>query len=94
MISAFGTPTLLLCGRDEGISDTIYNLAVFSGSSVIMTLEMLVLQTTTSIIHMTGLRIFLLILYGVVSEYEILYPLISFFVSLVIFSCAIHELDL
>jgi hypothetical protein len=41
MISAFGTPTLLLRGRDEGISDTIHNLAVFSGSSVVMTLEML-----------------------------------------------------
>jgi hypothetical protein len=39
-------------------------LAVFSSSSVIMTLEMLVLQTTTSIIYMIGLRIFSLILYG------------------------------
>ncbi|KAJ0421617.1 hypothetical protein BJY00DRAFT_282035 [Aspergillus carlsbadensis] len=42
MISAFGTPTLLLCGRDEGISDPLHNLAVFSDFSVIMTLEMLV----------------------------------------------------
>ncbi|KAL2836569.1 hypothetical protein BJY01DRAFT_221849 [Aspergillus pseudoustus] len=60
MISAFGTPTLLLCGRDEGISDPLHNLTVFSGSFVSMTLEMLGILVVR-ISSMTGFGTMLII---------------------------------